>query len=185
VVDRPVGAPLAQRTNRAVSHVRTVIWHRFPDGAHTSSPRPVTRGKFAVHAVRAPWSSGPDRETGVGLIEIVVAMMLLMIISVAVFPSLIQGLKLSAANATFATATSLVNDLLEDARSKSGCAAITPISRTTSDPRGVSLKLVRTVGTCSATAADYPAAIPVSVTVTRMDTGVIISARTSVYVEGP
>ena len=138
-----------------------------------------------MQADRPPWRGRIDSETGVGLIEIVVAMMLLMIIAVAIFPTLIQGLKLSSANATFATATSLVNNLLEDSRSKSSCSAITPISRSSSDPRGVSLQLVRTVGTCSVTAADYPASIPVSVSVTRSDTGVIISARTLVYVEGP
>lgn len=124
-------------------------------------------------------------DVGFGLIEIIVAMMLLAIIAIAILPTLIQGLKLSSANATFAAATGIVNGQLEDARSSSSCAGVTPTNTTATDSRGVVLKIVRTVGTCPAALANYPASIPVTVTVTRADTGVIISARTSVYVEGP
>ncbi|RZU64111.1 hypothetical protein EV379_0405 [Microterricola gilva] len=126
-----------------------------------------------------------EDDSGVGLIEIIIAMMLLAIIAIAILPTLIQGLKLSSANATFASATAIVNGQLEDARSYKSCAAVTPTNTTATDARGVTLKVVRTVGTCPAALVSYPASIPVIVTVTRADTGVIISARTSVYVEGP
>lgn len=125
-----------------------------------------------------------DGDAGMGLVEILIAMMVLAIMVIAILPILIQGLKLSSSNATFASATAIVNGQLEDARSKTSCAAINPTNTTASDARGVVLKIVRTVGTCPAP-ANYPASIPVAVTVTRADTGLIISARTSVYVEGP
>lgn len=126
-----------------------------------------------------------EDDAGFGLIEIVVAMMLLAIVAIAILPTLIQGLKLSSSNATFASATGIVNGQLEDARSNTSCASVTPTNTTATDARGVVLKIVRTVGTCPAALVNYPASIPVTVTVTRADTGVIISARTSVYVEGP
>ncbi len=126
-----------------------------------------------------------EGDAGIGLVEILIAMMILAIIAIAILPVLMQGLQLSASNATFASATAIVNGQLEDARSKETCAGITPIYATDTDARGVVLKIVRTVGACPAAAASYPASIPVTVTVTRADTGLIISARSSVYVEGP
>jgi len=124
-------------------------------------------------------------EEGVGLIEIVVAMTLLAIIAISFLPVLIQGLKLSANNATRATAVQLANNQMETARSQGeDCSTITDLGPvavpTTTDPRGVALAVTRTIGACPAT---YPGVVQFSVRVVRQDTNrELATATTLVYV---
>ncbi|MCU1585291.1 MAG: hypothetical protein JWM49_1847 [Microbacteriaceae bacterium] len=135
----------------------------------------------------APPTSRPvGEDCGVGIIEIVVAMFLLAILALAVLPILAQGMRLSASNSARATATQLANQQIELVRSQSSCAAIIPatINLTT---QGVPLRATRTVGSsCPALASAYPTTVPVSVNVTRTDTGAsLASATTLVFVTGP
>lgn len=125
-------------------------------------------------------TSGDDR--GFGIIEIIVSMFILGLLAAAFLPLLIQGLKLSAANATLATATQLANDQIELARSATKCTELVATTTTMVDPRNVPLHVVRTVGSC-APVAENPVSVPVAVTVTRTDTGdVLATAHTLVFI---
>lgn len=125
-----------------------------------------------------------DDTRGFGLIEIVVAMFLLAIVTLAVLPLLVQGLKLSASNATVAAATQLANQQVESLRSKSLCSDIAPAA-TTATAQGVVLQISRTVGT-TCPVLGYPITVPVSVSVTRTDTSVVVATvNTLIFVTGP
>ena len=123
-------------------------------------------------------------DRGFGLIEIVVAMFLLAIVTLAVLPLLVQGLKLSASNATVAAASQLANQQVELLRSQSLCGAIMPAT-STATAQGVVLQISRTVGaTCPL--LGYPITVPVSVSVTRTDTSVVVATvKTLIFVTGP
>lgn len=80
-----------------------------------------------------------DSETGFGLVEIVVAMFILGIVAISLLPLLVQGLRVSAMNATLASATQLVNDQIEQARAQATCDGVTAMEGTTitaADVRG-------------------------------------------------
>jgi prepilin-type N-terminal cleavage/methylation domain-containing protein len=125
-----------------------------------------------------------DGTRGFGLIEIVVAMFLLAIVTLAVLPLLVQGLKLSASNATVAAASQLANQQVELLRSKSLCGDIAPAT-TTATAQGVVLQISRTVGT-TCPLLGYPITVPVSVSVTRMDTSAeVATVNTLIFVTGP
>ena len=130
------------------------------------------------------WSRQFRGERGFGLIEIVVAMFLLAIVTLAVLPLLVQGLKLSASNATVAAASQLANQQVELLRSKSLCGDIAPAT-TTATAQGVVLQISRTVGT-TCPLLGYPITVPVSVSVTRTDTSVVVATvNTLIFVTGP
>ena len=142
--------------------------------------------KATTVRVRVP--SGDDR--GFGIIEIIVSMFILGLLAAAFLPILIQGLKLSASNATMATATQLANDQIELARSATKCSELglpTTVTTTTIvDPRNVPLSIVRTVGSSCAPIAENPVKVPVGVTVTRTDTGdLLATAHTLVFISEP
>ena len=131
-----------------------------------------------------------DRESGFGVIEIVISMFLLALLAAAFLPLLVQGLKQSAANATLATATQLANDQIELVRSATKCSELglptITTTTTTVDPRNVTLSIVRTVGSSCAPIAENPVNVPVDVTVTRTDTGnVLATAHTLVFITEP
>ncbi len=117
-------------------------------------------------------------EDGVGIIEIVIALLLLAILAVSLVPVLLNGLKQATSNATLATATQLANDELERARSWVKCSELDPASLTVTDARGVQLTLTSTVGSCSPS-PENPVSVPVQVTVTRLDTGVVVTSTTT------
>jgi prepilin-type N-terminal cleavage/methylation domain-containing protein len=123
-------------------------------------------------------------ERGFSLIEIVVAIFLLAVVSAAVLPLLVQGMRLSSTNATLAAASQLAIQQIELVRPQSLCSAILPAT-TTVTTQGVTLQVSRTVGSSCPTIG-YPITVPVSVSVTRTDTGLVVaSAKTLVFVTGP
>jgi type II secretory pathway pseudopilin PulG len=123
-------------------------------------------------------------ERGFGLIDIVVAMFLLVVVSVAVLPLLVQGLNLSSTNATLAAASQLANQQIELVRPQSLCSSIVPAT-TTVATQGVTLRVSRTIGS-SCPIIGYPITVPVSVSVTRTDTNAVVaSAKTLVFATGP
>ena len=135
------------------------------------------------HRLRRLTGQFPD-DRGFGLIEIVVAMLLLAVVSMAVLPLLVQGLKLSASNATVAAAAQLANQQVELMGSQTLCSAIVP-STTTVTSQGVTMQVSRTVGT-SCPVAGYPIAVPVSVSVSRTaPSAVLATANMLVFVTGP
>ena len=129
-------------------------------------------------------STGRDAESGFGIIEIVVAMFLLGLLTIATLPILVQGLRLSATNSTLATATQLANQQIEQVRAQQSCGSIVAATSTVATS-GPSLTVSRTVGgTCPATG--YPITVPVTVQVSRSDTGVVlVTASTRIFVSGP
>ncbi|MBB5632942.1 type II secretory pathway pseudopilin PulG [Cryobacterium mesophilum] len=129
-------------------------------------------------AARSSESNPTRNEAGVGLIEIVISMMLLAILATALVPVLVQGLKQAASNATLATATQLANDELEHVRTWTTCSELTPATVNVTDARGVVLTVATTVSSCTAT-PENPASVPITVTVTRHDTGVTVTSTTT------
>ncbi len=127
---------------------------------------------------RGSESATSRHEEGIGLIEIVISMMLLAILATALIPVLVQGLKEAASNATLATATQLANDELEHVRTWTACSDLSAGSVSTTDARGVVLTIDTAVEACSAT-AENPEAVPVTVTVTRGDTGKVVTSTTT------
>jgi type II secretory pathway pseudopilin PulG len=110
-----------------------------------------------------------DREGGFGMIEIVVSMFMLALLAIAFLPVLVQGIRTSESNARLATATQLVNQSIELARSTdfASCAALQNFASTIitePDGRGGELKVTRQVS-CDATNAD-PERVLVTVTPT-------------------
>lgn len=143
-----------------------------------------------MKAIPARLRATSSEDRGFSIIEIVVSMFILGLLAAAFLPLLIQGLKLSAANATLATATQLANDQIELARSATKCSELgLPITTTTTTiviPRNVTLSIVRTVGSSCSPTNENPVTVPVGVTVTRTDTGgVLASARTLAFISEP
>ena len=133
-----------------------------------------------------------EAEDGFSLIEIVVSMFILALLSVALLPLLISGVKQSSRSAAIASAVQLANSQLDIARSQTpSCASITSMPAVTvsaaSVYRGVPLAVSKTVGTCPSPAptTTAPGTISVTVTVTRTDTNVTLAtASTLIYVTG-
>ena len=133
-------------------------------------------------------------EKGVGIIEIVVAMLLLALLLLSFAPVLISITKLSGRNTTIATATQIVNQQIEAARAVStlsaaatkctdlvGFIAVTPAPVV--DPRGVTLQPVWDAVTCP---LSFPGVIKVRVSVTQAGyPSATASATTLILVTAP
>lgn len=129
----------------------------------------------------------PERahaDDGVSLVEIVVAMTVLALIAVAFLPMLVTGLKLSATNSSVTTATQLVSEQMNLARSQpSTCAALTTFTNsatvTTTDGNGKVLTTSRSLGTCPTGSGTV--SFTASVTASGSST-VLATATTLIYV---
>ena len=126
------------------------------------------------------------RDIGLGLIEIMISMMLLALLSVAILPVLVQGLRNSSSNSTLATASQLAGQELDAVRTLSAdCATVSSIddgpARLTADARGIPLEIRRFVGACPA-ASDYPGVVSVSVEVARVGATSPVLARATTLV---
>lgn len=121
-------------------------------------------------------------DSGMGLVEIVIAMFLLALLATAALPVLIGALRLSAGNSSVTTATQLVEEQLAGARAQTAtCGGLTAFAASTvpsvTDGTGAVLQPVRTI-TCPAA---YPGTARFVATVTRGST-VVATATTLVYV---
>lgn len=136
-------------------------------------------------------TSAADDE-GFTLVEVVVAILVLALISVALLPLLIQGLKQSAQSAAIASAVQIANSQIELARVQATtCTAITatPLVTVSSAAtyRGVPLVVEKSVGACPSPTptATSPKTIRFTATVTRSDTGEALAVvTTNIYVTG-
>lgn len=134
-----------------------------------------------------------DDETGIGLVEVVVAMFVLGILSICLLPLLIQGTAQAARTAAIASASQLANSQIVLARKQAAtCAAVTatpavPVGAA-AVYRGVPLALSNTVGACPtapAPTATSPGTMSFTVTVIRSDTGATLAtATTLIFVSG-
>ena len=64
---------------------------------------------------------GDARDSGFGLVEVVISMLILGLIAIAIIPALWQGLQYSSEQSTVATATRQLNGLIEEARRSPTC----------------------------------------------------------------
>jgi type II secretory pathway pseudopilin PulG len=113
----------------------------------------------------------PDsRQSGFGLVEIVVSMFLLGLLALAFLPFLVQALQVSVMNTTLVTSTQLVSQQMQQLRAQaSTCTAVTtfagqPVPAVT-DTRGITLEPHRSAGACPAT---YPGTIKVTAWVNQL-----------------
>jgi type II secretory pathway pseudopilin PulG len=126
-------------------------------------------------------------QSGLGLVEIVIAFAILAIVSLSLIPVLANGISQSASNTTIATASQLANAQIN-------LAAIQPttcshfndygiLTQTTSvDARGVTLVVTNTVAVCP---TGYPSSRVFTTTVTRQSNGATLAtASTRVLVTG-
>ncbi len=124
-----------------------------------------------------------ERDLGLGLIEIVISMFLIAMLAVAFAPVLIASIRSSDANTTVATATQLVNERMQIAQATGpSCPAVASLAGTITltDPRGVTITVVTTVGPCPVGAGT----VDVASVATRTDTGAgLAQASTLVFVE--
>ena len=126
--------------------------------------------------------SATTGDDGLGLVEIVVAMFVLAVLSLALLPLLIFGMQASARNTTLAAAAQLANDRIHIAQALGPvCANVQVVAgdETLVDPRGVELVATTTVGACPGGVGT----VSVSTSVVRTDTGdTVASADTLVFV---
>lgn len=125
-------------------------------------------------------------DDGFGLTEIVVSLFILAILSIAMLPLLVQGLRVAAMNATLATATQLVQDRLELTRATPTCAGVAAqegLITTSPDSRAVSYNVTGEIvgDACPAT---LPGVIGFRVEVARNDdpSKILSSAETLVLI---
>ena len=122
-------------------------------------------------------------DTGLGLVEVVVAMVLLGILALAFLPLVAQTTRAAATGATVATATRLVSKQMELARSPgTTCASLgAGVSDVDlRDGRGAVYRVTTTVSGCPGLAR-----YEVSVAAAGAPTRVLASASTYVTVETP
>jgi type II secretory pathway pseudopilin PulG len=125
---------------------------------------------------------GPAADSGIGIVEIVIAMFLLALLATTTLPLFVSALRLSAGNSTVTTATELVDDQLTQARAQTAtCGALTTFAAAAipavTDGTGKSLTTTRSVS-CPST---YPGTARFTATVTG--SGVVrATATTLIYV---
>lgn len=128
-----------------------------------------------------------DDDRGLSLVEIIIAMFLLAILSVAFLPLLVSSLQLSIRNATTSTATQLLSEQLDElVATPPTCAdlqaygAVAPA--TVADRRGVEYTPARSVPACDT--LTYPAIVTVVLSVAIDNSDVNdVDARTSFLIE--
>jgi type II secretory pathway pseudopilin PulG len=130
-------------------------------------------------------------EIGFGMIEIVVSLFLLSLLTISFIPLLVNSQKAAGTNTTIATATQIVNQQLEGARSVRSSASTSPSCLDVSkfsqvtlasviDPRGVVLQPKWSPTLCP---SSYPGVARVSITVARVGSATpIASAVTLIFV---
>jgi type II secretory pathway pseudopilin PulG len=130
-------------------------------------------------------------ERGFGMIEIIVSLFLLSLLTMSFIPLLINSQKTAGTNTTLATATQIVNQQLEGARSVRSSASTSPscldltkfLQATLApviDPRGVTLQPQWNPTVCP---PSYPGVARIGISVTRTGNSVpIASAVTLVFV---
>lgn len=141
---------------------------------------PTRRTRSAAHVPRLAGDEG-----GFTLIEIVVALFLLAIVATGLIPTLVGSLKVSSQNTTIATASQLVAQQIDIARTgPATCSALMnykiAVLPPVVDARGISFQPIRNSVTCTSGAPGI-AKVKVSVTLTGKST-VLASAITYVYI---
>jgi len=123
----------------------------------------------------------PDDE-GFGLVEVIIAMFLLAIITIALLPALMDGIRRGAEQSTTATATRQLNALIDQARQTPTCANLTTVSASQSflDGSGHAFTTARTTG--SSTTCASGSAATLSLTATDSSGVILATIDALVYV---
>jgi type II secretory pathway pseudopilin PulG len=124
----------------------------------------------------------PAADSGIGIVEIVIAMFLLALLAITTLPLFVSALRLSAGNSSITTATELVDEQLTQARSQTAtCGALTTFATTATtavtDGTGKSLTTTRRV-TCP---SSYPGTARFTASVQGAGR-VLATATTLIYV---
>lgn len=124
-----------------------------------------------------------DADSGIGLIEIIISMFLISLLAIAFIPVIVSALRASELNSTAATATRLVSQAVDDARSRGAadCAAAQLLNAVTEevDAQGVTIRVTTTVpavGTC----VDGSAMAVTVIAVDAADNSPLADARTQI-----
>jgi Tfp pilus assembly protein PilV len=126
----------------------------------------------------------PVDDRGFGMVEIVVSMFLIALIALAFIPVLIQGMRISVANTSIATATQLVSQNMEQARARgTNCSDLRKFAAELVPPvvdqRGVSFQQVRVAVACTGVSTDYPKTVPFRVRVTETGSSTELASATT------
>lgn len=134
-------------------------------------------------------------DEGMGLAEMIVAMIILTILLLSMLSVIISALKITVGNTTKATAAQLATERIEEARSEASTGdcgnvrAIVEAVENTTDARGVPLKVVGTLACAAQTPGNEhaePRLARVTVTVTSTQPGVknpVVVTATDIYVK--
>ena len=136
-----------------------------------------------------PSSALEDREAGIGLIEIIISMFLISLLAIAFIPVLVSALRASELNSTSATATRLVAQAIDEARTRGAadCAAaqLLNATRDTVDAQGVTLRVVTSVpAVASCTNLSTLRVTVVAYDLADASRTPIADARTLIYLDG-
>ncbi len=128
-----------------------------------------------------------DADAGIGLIEIVISMFLISLLAIAFIPVIVSALRASELNSTSATATRLVSQAIDDARSRGAadCAAAQLLNTEVEevDAQGVTIRVTTTVppvGTC----VDGTVMTVTVIAVDDADDSPLADARTQIFLAG-
>lgn len=123
-------------------------------------------------------------ERGIGLVDVLVAMMLLAILAVSIVPAIALDMRVSSNNVDYATASQIVDRELDKAQVDvpKTCAALHSlvgdvIGNSEPDPRGTILTVTRTLGSCPAV---YPGVVSYTVTVSNQSGASLSSATATI-----
>lgn len=121
-------------------------------------------------------ASQESDDTGIGLIEIVIAMFLIAIMALALLPVFASTLQLSQKNIEIGRAAQIVNEQVnlaaQQAAATATCSAISTFAVAPNTPvpgiQNTDFRYTRTVSACPAT---YPATMTITISVTRAADG--------------
>lgn len=121
-----------------------------------------------------------DDESGIGLIEIVVSILLLGLLAMSALPLMVQGLKLAPKTAAIATATELVASEVNRVQRFDTCSTLTAQGGTLPVTVGtVDYEVVTTVAACPGT---YPGTVRVTVEAGQVSGDPLATSDLLVYV---
>lgn len=124
----------------------------------------------------------PAADSGIGIVEVVIAMFLLALLATTTLPLFVSALRLTVRDSTVTTSTQLLDEQLTQARSQTAtCGALTTFAGTATaavtDGAGKSLTTTRSV-TCPSA---YPGTARFSATI-KASGSVVASATTLIFV---
>lgn len=149
----------------------------------------MTQPRAVLRSSVAPADASSRRDAGIGLIEIIISMFLISLLAIAFIPVLVSALRASELNSTSATATRLVAQAIDDARTRGAadCAAaqLLNATRDTVDAQGVTLRVVTSVpAVASCTNLSTLRVTVVAYDLADASRTPIADARTLIYLDG-